>query len=336
MPAYFVPKVLIDIIINNAPWLIDFLGKIKNLLTKDEKIVCIETDELKKIVQLHQTIEILQNSGIIDHKIFGAIIKKFMEFFDGHVIIWLSRRQRFAIIKKESKLFKRFIEDLIKSKNEPLGKIIMVSSLKRALLYQGFKETPKKIDADIIETISVLPSNIRYSYESLLALSSQVEMCYESDDVENAENIRKSIRTLYKDIGIKFCNLYQRTYLKNFLKSLKGKDPITIQNMLKKFLEEETKNVFFIHKAMTLDDLDFTETDIRTAFRNKENYIAIHSLGGAIPLAKNLVDKIKELEDSTYTRTTRESTIGERNIKDFSAVWYKGEEGKRLFDFLIS
>ncbi len=164
---------------------------------------------------------------------------------------------------------------------------------------------------------------------------------------EEAENIKRSIKFTYGDFGLKFLNLFQRGYLKTFLRTLKDKDPLTIEKEIRKFFEEDTKYIFFIHKDMTIDDIEKIKIKVKTALQNKENYIAIHSLGEATLIAENIVKEIEKsitipeeytkhiLDEPTDYKTFTEEGK-EVNIRDFSVIWYKGDTGKRLFGFLLN
>ena len=242
-------------------------------------------------------------------------------------------------------MLKNFLKNMRFKKAESKS-FFFITTLDIGFNYEELKTTPKYLEEDLVQVISRLPSNIKFEFISLINLSIHIEKLYLDGRMEEAENIKKSIKSVYGDFGLKFLNLFQRKYLKTFLRTLKEKDPLTMEKEIRKFFEEDTRYIFFIHKDMTIDDIEKIKIKVKIALQNKENYVAIHSLGEATLIAESIIKDIEKNKiPGEYTRhmvdkPTDYKTFTEKreeaSIRDFSLIWYKGEAGKRLFGFLLN
>ena len=210
--------------------------------------------------------------------------------------------------------------------------------------YEEFKEKPTEIEKDIVEAVSKLPGDIRTKYFSLVTLSSRIEQLYLEGRIEKAENIRNSIKSLYGEFGLRFSNLYQRGYLKTFMRLLKKEEPKNIVEKIKSFFDE-AEFVFFIHKNMSISELEEIERKLEMALKNLNEYVALHSLGGATRIAREIIMKIRKRIPSEimnqYTtikkdeKTEYKIRINDKimQIRDFSYIWYKNKRGRRMYRF---
>ncbi len=327
------PAELLFKIMENLPWIMEFFEKIKERLKKKDKIVYVDSDVVEILREMEICIRKLKETdGLGENREFENLLKLGDEFFKEYVIIWVPDKRKYGIIPKKSKYFQNIIDKLLESKKKSAEQF-MVSSLDSGLLYHEFKDSEKRMEEEIIDTISVLPKEAKTLYTSLIALSAQIEDLYKKGKIDDAEFVRRSIKLLYGEFGLKFCNLYQRNYLKNFFKTLEKKDPKVIEREIKRFFDE-TKYVFFIHKDMSIQDLENIKIQIEDALNRGEDYIAVHSLGGATTLARTIVESLSPPENITYQKTVHDG-VDEKNVRDFTIIWYKGEKGERLLTYFL-
>ncbi len=225
------------------------------------------------------------------------------------------------------------ITALKKSKKEKLPNELTLVSVDIAPQYEDFKEKPKEIEKSIFEVISLLQEHMKVKFISLLSLSIHIGTLYSSGKTHDAESIKQSIKRRYRYFGLKFCNLYQKGYLKNFFKSLKGVDPELVERKCADFLYRDTKAIFFLHKGMDLFAVDYIESELRNAFRSGQEYIAIHALGGAIRIAESIRDNLDQsIISKDYNIKQDKNT--ENGLDEASMIWYKGDKGKQILKLL--
>jgi len=288
-----------------------------------------------------------EEERLLENKEIKTLFESAENFFGKYAIGWSPKRGKYVIIRKDSEEYIHYIEKTAALKKSESQTFFFITTLDAGLNYEELKTAPKYLEEDLLQVISRLPSNIKFEFISLVNLSIHIEKLYLDGMVEEAENIKKSIKSTYGDFGLKFLNLFQRGYLKTFLKTLKDKDPLTIEKDIRKFFEEDTKYIFFIHKDMTIDDIEKIKIKVKVALQNNENYIALHSLGEATLITENIVKEIEKSikipgeytkhivnEPTNYKTLTEE---GEKvNIRDFSVIWYKGDTGRCLFGFFLN
>ena len=339
---------VLDKLIDRAPLFLKILEKIEKWYRcRKEEILEIDVEIFKNLVNLYKIFEKLQEEKqLLKNEDIKALFESAEKFFDKYVVGWSSERGKYVIIRKESEEYQHYIEKIIALKKSESKRLFFITALDSGFNYEELKTTPKYLEEDLIQLISKLPSNIRFEYISLVNLSIHVEKLYLEGRIDEAENIKRSIKLTYGDFGLKFLNLFQRGYLKTFLRTLKDRDPLTIEKEIKKFFEEDTNYIFFIHKDMTIEEIEKIKIKVKTALQNEENYVAIHSLGEATLIAKNVVKEIEKniaaldkYTKHTVNAPTNYKTLtedGEVKIRDFSVIWYKGDTGKRLFGFLLN
>jgi len=338
---------VLDKLIDRVPLFLKILEKIESWFHERKEVLEIDVETLKNLMNLYKIFEKLkEEERLLENKEIRAQFENAEKFFEKYAIGWSSKRGKYVIIRKDYEEFQRYLEKIITLKKVESKSFFFITTLDIGFNYEELKTTPKYLEEDLVQVISRLPSNIKFEFISLINLSIHIEKLYLDGRMEEAENIKKSIKSVYGDFGLKFLNLFQRKYLKTFLRTLKEKDPLTMEKEIRKFFEEDTRYIFFIHKDMTIDDIEKIKIKVKIALQNKENYVAIHSLGEATLIAESIIKDIEKNKiPEEYTRhmvdkPTDYKTFTEKreeaSIRDFSVIWYKGEAGKRLFGFLLN
>jgi len=322
---------MLNININIDLKLLEKLLEVLGGCRKSNDIVYIDEETIRLLKEWYETVRELKKREDVERvEDIKKIIEVVERFFQENSFICIEGK--WYIIPNKKPLEE--VIEKIKSV-ESLKKPFLITSIEFGFLTEEFKDRSKEVEKDIMDVVLSLQSHIQVKYKSLISLTVHAEQLYNEDRVNDAEAIKKRIKTVYGDFGLMFCNLYQRNYLKKFLKSMKGKDSVTIEKEINSFFED-ARRIFFIHSDMSLEDLESIENQIKLAFNDNCEYVAIHSLGGATVFAEMIVKKIEEkLHISGYNRRKIDEAKGERNIRDFTVIWYKGKKGEyflHLFD----
>ena len=323
---------------------IEFLSKLVEKFGKNE-IIEIEEKELYNLSEIYSIFKKYKEERVVkENSELKEAFQKIENFFREYILGWDRERKKYILMRKSSTTFQNIISDFLKFKKEKSKELTFISSMDTGVEYEEFKEKPTEIEKDIVEAVSKLPGDIRTKYFSLVTLSSRIEQLYLEGRIEKAENIRNSIKSLYGEFGLRFSNLYQRGYLKTFMRLLKKEEPENIVEKIKSFFDE-AEFVFFIHKNMSISELEEVERKLEMALKNLKEYIALHSLGGATRIAREIIIKIRKRVPSEimnqYTtikkdeKTEYKIRIGDKitQIRDFSYIWYKNKKGRRMYRF---
>ncbi len=203
--------------------------------------------------------------------------------------------------------------------------------------YGYYKKEPKQLP----QNLNVNPNKFSCSFQSLLALSSSVKALMDINQKGQAYEIKRSIFEQYKEEGLRFCNCYSIGYVDVYLSHLKNKSETEIEE---KMVELSKKPIFFIsnprliygRKEEVKKKIMKTKNNLMSSMDSKEFYIAIHGLGAASDIAESVSKNISDTEvDANYEsiRIDRNKKIdSSRKIRDFSYIWYAGEEGKKFYN----
>ena len=236
-------KISVENFIELLPLVVKGIEKLKEWYKeKRKKVIEISFEDLETILNLYRFLkEVEGKSEKINEKKVKNIYKEVKKFFDTFTLGYSRERKSYVLVKKDSDIFKKHLEEFVCSEKEKTRNILFVFLLsEEGFISEEFKETPKEVEKEILETAKKLPPE----YFSLINLSWHTEYLYLQGKDKEAEEIRKSIRTVYGEKGLKFSNLFQRGYLKSFLRNLKERDSITIQQYIEKFLRE-TEYILF-------------------------------------------------------------------------------------------
>ena len=323
---------------------IEFLSNFVEKFGKNE-IIEIEEKELYNLSEVYSVFKKYREERVVkENPELKEAFEKMENFFREYIPGWDRERKSYILMRKSSTTFQNIISDFLKFKKEKSKELTFISSLDTGIEYEEFKEKPTEIEKDIVEAVSKLPGDIRTKYFSLVTLSSRIEQLYLEGRIEKAENIRNSIKSLYGEFGLRFSNLYQRGYLKTFMRLLKKEEPKNIVEKIKSFFDE-AEFVFFIHKNMSISELEEIERKLEMALKNLNEYVALHSLGGATRIAREIIMKIRKRIPSEimnqYTtikkdeKTEYKIRINDKimQIRDFSYIWYKNKRGRRMYRF---
>lgn len=209
--------------------------------------------------------------------------------------------------------------------------------LEQAGQFISFKETPKPIPKRVVRAMDKLDPDLH----TLVILSSHIEKLYTEGLASDAEEMKIRVRERFNEFGTKFCNLYQR-YIKKILISLEDSPANILNTEVRQFVIHDAENIFFIYMRMKQTEIRNIDELLQEALESRENYVAIHSLGGATLIAKLIVDGVesaiaeKEVGGlkgySVVLIDTGEEVKGA--VKDFSKIWYK-KEGKKILNYFV-
>jgi len=309
-----------DKVAENLPVIFKCLKYLIKLIkgSKDKPIKPENQEEINKILPSLEKAEEIPK--IWQKKEFREFFENY-DFIEKEGLIWIIPRK---ILEQEA------IPILKQNKDKQTDKKIDIISLRENKNFYELRTLPKHPKGAISEIFPFLNNR----YQSLLNLAIYVDNLYEKNRKEDAGNIKRDIKQRYGEEGLRFCNCYQRGYIERIM--LKG-SRYEVNERLDKFLK---RPIFFVYSEMSEEDLSDVKRQIALALNNKQNYIAIHSLGGAIYYAKEILDEIEEIEnigDSEYESEILEKkkVIGKekKKINDFSKIWFL-ESGKELYDLI--
>ena len=273
-----IAKILLALI----PYSVLLFQKLKDIF-KTHEVAFINQEDVDTLEKLSEAVKkIRSDENLQELPDLKKLLDDGEDFFKNHIVGY-DNDQPIVIPKKYS------VDNLVKqlriSKKESLlGKITLIPRRE----FKEFKQKPKFASKNEVEVIASMLEPERSKYTSLLALSIHIEELYNEGRVNLAEKTRQAVKERYGNFGLKFCNLYQRGYLKKLFNLVGDKGAETIRNEIKRFFHD-AKCIFFVHKSMEVSDLEENRNLIQIAFDNKKDYIALHSLGTAVELSKNIV-----------------------------------------------
>jgi hypothetical protein len=329
-----------------------FLDTIKNfrslLLPKLEKwhekedIIKINEEERRIIIVLYKFFrECEQQPEALERKELKFLKEGYEDaekFFQKFAVAWSNKHISYVLVKKDSNTYKEMCKRFLKSKKEISEQIFTVSLLQEEIELYEDEKSPKELKKEILEILPKLPTD----YISLIDLTVLLEKFYSLGFIEKAIEIRGTISLIYSEEGRRFANLFQRGYLKTLLIKLKNESETNLMKQLQKFLNEDSRYIFFIYTEMSYEDIKKVEDEVKSALRNRENYVAIHSLGEARQLAENIVSEIEKFSipeayaiskidtPTTYRRKVNGEIIF---VRDFSCIWWTSA-GQWIYDLV--
>jgi len=252
----------------------------------------------------------------------GKVIENYFEFIKKYDTIRVNGI--FAIVPKE--VSKEVIYQTLKrGKKEKIEEIEVLPFSDET--FDNFKKIQRKAEKKVAEIINRLPLEIRRT----IHLAYQVKHLYESGKPEVAEEIKRKIK-LRSEKMLKLCNCFCEGYIESLIYEYSDSSIKIIEEKINELLE---KPIFFIHSYMQLSDLEKVMNQIKSAFIQNEDYIAIHSLGSARKWAEIIIKEISEwlMKEKSVPSIYRESSF--KNEKELTKIWYtsKGERFLKLLPF---
>lgn len=235
-----------------------------------------------------------------------------MEFKGDYNIINIGGN--YGIVSKKSSE-NDILNSLRESKEKEIKRKINIFHVEEAENFISYQNKPKYIEPNQFNLLQRLSPK----FNSLISLSIFIENLYQEGNYEQAENLKRSVRERYGDFGLKFVNLWSRSYLRSLLDFFL-QQPILPLDINNKFLEfiEKSDSIFFIHSKT---DRKKVISEIKKSFKTGKEYIAIHSLGFSGLIGWQIINKIKTPKFSDY----QEILISKAKGKiDISKIWYKG------------
>lgn len=218
---------------------------------------------------------------------------------------------------------KEMVSTLKKSKEKEVEQKINLMPISEAERYIDYKNTPKHLEKNYLNLFDKLKPN----YKSLISLSIYIEQCYRDGKKDEAESTKKDIKERYYDFGLKFVNLWSRSYLKSLFGFISQKPilPLNINDKLIEFIEK-ADSIFFIHP-----DTDYKKVswEIIGNLKRGKSYVALHSLGAAGPIALKIIQKSKTSKNFIYEEI---QIIKKRGAcLEVSKIWYREQEGLETY-----
>lgn len=287
--------------------------KLKELAKEHPDIIKIPL--IKKFLEENRLEKNILSDSPSDTDIYGVNYAKAYND-DGVAIVSRDIQNELHEIIKENRLLK-----------EPKQKINVIP-IKEARLFDDFKnETSNIKETDISKKLGI-------KYSSLLKLSIFVSKLYSLGNTDGAEALKYAILNRYGKVGLQFCNLYTRGYISGFLSQLAdieehNKIKINYDSELDNLIDRDTDCVVFVHPRMKSEEIDYAVYKIRNSLDNLKDYIAVHSLGGAIGTAKGITKSvgIRGVEGKykiVFIKPPRAI------VPEFSKVWYKNS-GEKIY-----
>lgn len=295
--------------------ILEIYERLKGMFTKHERQFIV-VDE-KTVSEIENLLRKVDDLAVYLAQIPEGrkLLESIREFQENIVILYLREEDKWLVCN--SRDVAGLVEELLK---KPRG-ITIIGTSRFVRESEGLRKK-KSVKKEILEALEKLPKDIRKDLTAIILLSIEIERLYSEGEYSKAEEMRRSIRETFGERGLKICNLYQRGYLKNFLK-LKGK------SMTKEDLDwffDATRYVFFIYADISIGALENILNEIHRGFSENATYVALHSLGSASMWVKYLVSRIEAPE--SYSRE-----VVERN-NDYSVVFYRGDTGNFLYSLL--
>lgn len=215
------------------------------------------------------------------------------------------------------------VKVLNKSKKGETEQKINIIPVEKAEEFINYQNTPKRMEKEFLDIVNMLDSK----YKSLVSLSIFIDECYSSDLKEKVEDLKKTIKNRYGDVGLRFTNLWSRGYLKNLFRFLSQKLlqgailPLDINSRFSEFIER-SESIFFIHSSSEANKI---ASEINGMLEIGKDYVAVHSLGINAYKAREIIKKVNLPENSGYTVVVidKEVVIKGKKLNDVSKIWYK-------------
>jgi len=225
---------------------------------------------------------------------------------------------KYGICDKETHE-EKIIPTLKKSKEQEIEQKISIMPINEAERLINYKNSPKHMEKNYQKILD----KVNPKYKSLISLSIYVEQCYQEDRKEEAESTKKEIKERYYDFGLKFVNLWARSYLKSLFSFILQKPilPLNINDKLSEFIEK-AESIFFIHPET---DYRKISSDIIGNLKRGKSYVAVHSLGASGPNALKIIQKVKTPKNFIYEEI--QIVKKHENCIEVSKIWYRERDG---------
>ena len=161
--------------------------------------------------------------------------------------------------------------------------------------------------------------------------SIRINRLYKNGKNTEAEQLKAELSHRYEEYGLKFSNLYNKGYLQTFLSKLyENKEYNNLDNKVRNFIQNEMRGVFFVAAGISIEEMLTLKKAISTNLAQRTDYIAIHSLGSAIPIAKEIFNDILISESSYEPVLTIDKEPTKEFIGEFSKIIYTKQGAKFL------
>jgi hypothetical protein len=266
------------------------------------------------------------NNDITETK---RVLKEIQVLSDSFLFIKAKNERGYNILSKENDYAKELIGKLKLAKRDHIDEDVEISTFNPPFNYVDYEESEKKVPRVFQKFInSDLDSPRYYYYMSLIALASRMDALYAIGKSVDADRIRAQVKVSHDRAGLKFCNLYERGYIKNYLQSLGDYDKATIVDQLDKFVLD-CKSIFFVSNLITIGSLTSIAYDAHDALHDGEDYVAIHSLGNARHYVGDIIEQIREVPEEYKSFPINDVSKGD-GVREKSMIWYKNQKGEWL------
>jgi hypothetical protein len=290
-------------------------GLYKKYLNKEAKpfLAACDQESFKKVVPYLNRVktdpEFMKNPNF----------KKFFEEYDVGVI-----GDTWGFINSEAR--KEVERQLYQSKVKQLSISVELIPVEQAISFDDAKK-PKKVSSTIYRHITLFSNEFR----SLINLSLQVGTYYKQGRISDAENTKRQIFQRYGSRGLKFCNCYLCGYIENLVESLESPSSLDLESQINAFLN---RPIFFASNFMPDEKLKEIAKKIVAALERGEEYVAIHGLGNASGLSKQIARGITLQPRVGYKQVVLDKTDLNEDIKEFSELWYTAP-GKHIASWIL-
>jgi hypothetical protein len=298
-----------------STWLEDKINKILEIVEKGEGII----DKFLILKDKNTVDEILNH--------WGEILNKHPELSDYDIVT--IENETTGLVKKEKTKF--VLEKFESSKIKHVEQRIGVISMDAAESYGGFEKDPHIIKQKLVAVIAFLNKD----FKALIAISSYLNYLYsqENPDDQEIQKIKAGVNTSFKNLGgVKFCDMYSKRYINGFL--ISEEKNLNKDNINTRLFEFIRTPVFFIHRWMKIEEVNDIIKNIQYELNKDSNYVAIHSLGRATELVRELITNITVKDEQGYKIVDIDEPEKETKRVELSKVWYHGEDGKRIYSYI--
>jgi len=318
-------ETILNFILNNLDKLHSFFKNLKEEIS--QKGIWFLTEEeynfLRSIDEVMSKASFIAVEDLKKNKEIKELIEKYMQFESKYKILRINDRG--VIVPKDSEIAKEFLNRVERAKTGKAEEVEVLPLSEEA--YDDFEKIERKARKEVAEIINRLPLEMK----NVINLAYQIRHFYEKGRPEVAEEIKRKIKERGEKM-LKLCNCFCEGYIENLIYRNCNLNTEKIEEKINELLE---KAIIFIHSYMSVSDVEEVTEEIKKAFRCKEEYIAIHSLGSARVLAGII---IKEISDWLIKEESIPSIYTEKLFKndyELTKVWYtsSGEKFYKLLPF---